>query len=633
VTSPQFIQQLYGYIHQLFTLDPNEPFKTGGKIVAIIGTLATIATTLVTKTYPWMRSKLDSHSIAKRIGAELYTKASLERAIKYYIPPYCQALDPGGAEEPRLIVNPKQKLFNFLDEALQHPTEYKFIFLLADSGMGKTSALINYYVRHIRRWRKPYNLFLIPLGITDVDERIEAIENKGNTVLFLDALDEDTLAIVDHIERLRILLKATSDFQRVLISCRTQFFSKDEEIPKETGRIKVGSRAAGEPAEYLFHKIYLSPFTDKQVASYLKHRYPFWNKRGRKDASAMVQKIPLLSARPMLLAHIDDLVQANRQIKYSFELYEEMVEAWLEREKGFIQNKESLRQFSELLAVNIFVHRRVRGVERIPKSELSILAKEWEIPIDEWKLSGRSLLNRDVEGNYKFAHRSIMEYLYVRRFLERDKNCVNTSWTHQMEIFLWEMLYDSFSKGQGRDFDTTVDESFMWSSDEEIQVLNNLLIRALGTLRLPKYPQAYDSDLIAMIIARLSSILLSRNSHNVSRAIIYRIDAPNYQLQQIVSYTNTTLVFSNDIQRIDKETLSILTESVKSSIDERDKVTENMVHKFIPAKGLASYPIHNYEGVVNYILVISSTSPNEIELFNSTYIKIILSDKRLKGMN
>src|ERR1051325_9210624 len=256
---PEFIRSLSEYVQQIFTLNPDEPFKTGGKVVAVAGTLVTFVTTFATKTYPWLRSKMAGRSVSKRIGAELYTVANIERAVRYYIPPFCQALDPAGAEEPRLVSNPKQKLFDYVDEALEHPTEYNFIILLADSGMGKTSALLNYYARHIRRWRKPYKLVLIPLGIPDADERILKVADKHETVLFLDALDEDTLAIVDHVERLRILLNATRDFQRVLISCRTQFFSKDEEIPRETGKIKVGTRAAGEPAEYLFHKIYLSP--------------------------------------------------------------------------------------------------------------------------------------------------------------------------------------------------------------------------------------------------------------------------------------------------------------------------------------------------------------------------------------
>ncbi|MDZ7289393.1 MAG: hypothetical protein ONB44_11190 [candidate division KSB1 bacterium] len=67
---------------------------------------------------------------------------------------------------------------------------------------------------------------VIPLGIKDADERIKAVAAKSDTVLFLDALDEDTLAIVDHRQRVLDLCDMTREFRRVLITCRTQFFPR-----------------------------------------------------------------------------------------------------------------------------------------------------------------------------------------------------------------------------------------------------------------------------------------------------------------------------------------------------------------------------------------------------------------------
>lgn len=166
---------------------------------------------------------------------------------------------------------------------------------------------------------------MVPLGIPDADERIKKIENKAKTSLFLDALDEDTRAMVDHIERIRLLILETHEFRKVIITCRTQFFSNDEEIPRETGVLKITARPAGESAQQLFYKIYLAPFSDEQVRAYLKRRYPLWRWKKRRQAFRMVSKIPLLSARPMLLAHIDDLVSIDRSFSFSYELYEDMV--------------------------------------------------------------------------------------------------------------------------------------------------------------------------------------------------------------------------------------------------------------------------------------------------------------------
>jgi hypothetical protein len=268
-------------------------------------------------------------------------------------------------------------------------------------------------------------------------------------VLFLDALDEDTLAIVDHRQRILDLCEQTKEFRRVLMTCRTQFFPRAEEEPRRTGVVKLTSISAGKAGEYIFHKLYLSPFDDGQVKKYLRKRYSIWRWLKRRRAKQVADKIPQLTARPMLLAHIDDLLASGREFNYSFQLYEEMVEAWLTREEGRVEGlqKEPLREFCERLAIELFVQRQEKKEERLPHDAIEPLAKKFEIELEGWKLSGRSLLNRDAEDNFKFAHRSIMEYLFVKRFLELPvAQRPELTWTDQMKRFLWEMVQANAQK-------------------------------------------------------------------------------------------------------------------------------------------------------------------------------------------
>ena len=164
----------------------------------------------------------------------------------------------------------------------------------------------------------------------------------------------------------------------------------------------------------------------------------------------MVEAIPNLSVRPMLLAHVNDLIEKDKIVTSSYELYEEMVDAWLEREEGILENleKEPLRKFSEQLAVNLYVNRKQRGAEWIhrDKEELVELARQWNIPLNDWQLTGRSLLNRDADGNFKFAHRSIMEFLFVKQFIEGNKACKNIPWSDQIQTFLWERVNEYLNR-------------------------------------------------------------------------------------------------------------------------------------------------------------------------------------------
>jgi hypothetical protein len=175
----------------------------------------------------------------------------------------------------------------------------------------------------------------------------------------------------------------------------------------------------------------------------------------------------------MLLAHIDDLIKTEREFRFPFELYEEMVEAWLEREKGFISETNKLREFSERLAVNLYLNSGKRKSEQVAKDELTDLAEQWNIRIDSWKLTGRSLLNR-AGDEYKFAHRSIMEYLYVKRFADGDKETVQKEWTDQMDKFLWEMIYKEVT-----DFDGTVSRfCAYWAYDQLIRTISKYARRS-----------------------------------------------------------------------------------------------------------------------------------------------------------
>ena len=67
-------------------------------------------------------------------------------------------------------------------------------------------------------------------------------------------------------------MEACEDYRKVIVTCRTQFFPKDEEIPRETGIVRVGPRKAGESASYEFWKLYLAgnPLNEESTSTHLK---------------------------------------------------------------------------------------------------------------------------------------------------------------------------------------------------------------------------------------------------------------------------------------------------------------------------------------------------------------------------
>lgn len=421
----------------------NELWTSPAMIVAIIAALAAIASAIAAfmALKPQRIARKRGERIAASDGARVYPIEVIERATEFYVEPDSMSVDPGGVEqEMKKVMATRENLTEAVDRYLSMSDTYRYMFLLADSGMGKTAFMLNYYARNLERpERKRRPIVIIPLGIPDANERIAAVENKHRVTLFLDAFDEDTQAIDNHKKRIADLMHRCRDFARVLITCRTQFFPSDKEITRDTGIVRFSPVQAGVPkGNYEFWKVYLAPLTDNQVDRYLEKRYPFYKRGMRKKARTLVDKIPLLSVRPMLLTHIPDLIEQNREIRNASEMYEVMIDAWLVRESKWV-DPEQLKPFSEKIALDIYKNAERRKAEYISMGELEQLASAWEISLQSWQLTGRSLLNRDAEGNWKFSHRSIMEYLVVKQIVAAPNSFEQLALTDQMQHFLLEL--------------------------------------------------------------------------------------------------------------------------------------------------------------------------------------------------
>jgi hypothetical protein len=412
-----------------------------------------------------LRAYIQTHRNLRALKNSNYNENDFKRVTSIYVKPYTIDMDPCEAKDLRYTHGTRECIFSFMDRLLNESTD-KYNILLADSGMGKTAFLLNYFARHYRtRRRRKYKIFLFPLGSQrnqpnqDLEQYIHTIpkEERKDAVLFLDAFDEDQEAINNHHNRLIQIFNLASEFRSVLITCRTQFFTKDEEIPNETGVVKVTCTTMNESRTYKLYKFYIAPFNHKQVTKYIHQKFPFFflhiqkNERGfkrkhwlqpvfwpRRRAWRVINKISDLRFRPMILTYIDYLMEINKEMNSLAQIYEAIVDGWLERETPII-DKDAVRTFCEKMAVELFDKYHS---DRIPGSELELLAKQFGINLPQWQLGGRSLLNRDATGNYKFAHRSIMEYLYAYQIITAGISANAYAWNSELLIrqFVVEMI-------------------------------------------------------------------------------------------------------------------------------------------------------------------------------------------------
>ena len=367
--------------------------------------------------------------MAESDSAPSFTTHEIKAALRNYVQPDCAQADPSEEDDIRRVADVRESVMGAVDRFIEHGGERRFMLLLADTGMGKTTFCLNYY-RHAWR-KKKWPAAIISLGRDDALEKVKQINDKRNVILLLDALDEDPKAIKNGGERISEIMRRVSEFRAVVITCRSQFFPDDASVPFQTGVSIITPRKAGDAPGYKFYRLYLLPFSEKQIRVYIDRTFSLWNASNRSSAQRLVREIPELSARPMLLALIPDLIRTKSKFSDLYDLYSFMVEQWLLRESRWI-GREILLEASKILAVSMYTT-RIGSRDRISAQELKeILEPHIAESSDFHFLTARSLLNRDSNGRFKFAHRSIMEYLFVRAAIDGNSACFEVPWSNFM---------------------------------------------------------------------------------------------------------------------------------------------------------------------------------------------------------
>jgi formylglycine-generating enzyme required for sulfatase activity len=383
------------------------------------------------------------NSKAARDLAPYFDYQKVKASRELFIPTQFQNQSPTLEEEPGFshrFVSKNRLIPFFMKTAFDEKKESdKFYLLLGDSGMGKTTFMINLYVQYTSffNFGRKHQIRLYPFGDARILEQIKNIkaEEVPNTILLLDAFDEDKKLIPparpdgmtdDERFRRRLdeVIEAVRDFREVVITSRTQYFPEPK---SDSYELKIPR--FDEKGFHKLAKLYLSPFDGKEIKRYLNKKYgvlKFWNRKKRRSAAAIVNNSPKLMVRPMLLSYIDYLVESNQGFKNNYQIYETLIDKWVEREANKRKHqtsarekfKQDLHQYSRLVAVEIYRQRQQTAMLHLRKEAALAIARTNKIDLQDYEITGQSLLTRDAEQNWKFAHKSILEYFIAKQALE-----------------------------------------------------------------------------------------------------------------------------------------------------------------------------------------------------------------------
>lgn len=347
---------------------------------------------------------------------------------KFYIEPHCQHINPADEDEEEpisVVTSPVFKTINmFLNGEFSNRGDGRSqMLVLADAGMGKTSLLLMFKLSHITSFfPRNTDCQLFKLGKSTMMD-IKNIEQPTKTILLLDALDEDPEAWDDFRGRLLEILRNTSTFKRVIISCRTQFFPNNEIDPfKRIGKIKIGG--------YVCPMIFLSLFNDESVNNYLNKRFIHDDEK-KNNAHNVIKAMGSLSFRPLLLSYIDGFIESEKTEWSEYEIFSTLIEAWLMREEnklleyGYNINHKDLF----LACLSIAKIMQMKKERTITESEFQEYKKDFPelANLEKIDLGGRSLLNKNSDGNYRFSHFSFQEFIVAYGVINKIYSLPNNS--------------------------------------------------------------------------------------------------------------------------------------------------------------------------------------------------------------
>lgn len=409
-----------------------------------------------------------------------------EESQRQYIETQFLSTPPHEFDEPNkaTTATTREPMDKFCDRIFKdnNPNERVYM-VLAGSGMGKTTFMVNVFCHYVKQnmTRKGMNLDIRLLRLDDekVLEDIKNISEDGSikpdkTILLLDALDENRYASENFLEFKHKLEDAMEPFGLVMITCRDQFFDNEKSIPTLTNWVSVTK----DKNLISYNKIYISPFSDEDIKKYLALKYK--NRTKRKQASQIAEKCKVLMARPLLLSYMDDLLDGNFEFKTIYEIYRVLIDKWLQREVNKIQSEEArceqkkmLYRFSVRIARTIYENWKDTKSMLLNPEQMEDFMTRFNYSKVPYELKRRSLINRNVSGYYKFAHKSFLEFFLAQEYYHNPTSDFEFEGMDMARRFYEEMCISDFWDWQGNGYIKLVQVKNKRYGDEDCLDINS----------------------------------------------------------------------------------------------------------------------------------------------------------------
>jgi len=255
---------------------------------------------------------------------------------------------------------------------------------------------------------------------------LERMLSEGRFVILLDGLDEMTVRLDPYVLRcnLRAIASLLGCGSRILLTARTRTFRDLQEVKEVFVRPGRWTSSSRDPEALEIQVVRLKLFDQQQVEAYLRAH----SRRGWKGTMARIDhdglgelaRLPL--ALHMLAQTLPGLTARHGGLDSLAAVFEHAVVLWAQQEAvRMCIPKDDLLHLLEELAYQLWLHNQPQINYRQMEPGLAPLlengdsGRACQVELNPHGIGNSLFLIRDAQGNYRFTHRTIQEYLLVRR--------------------------------------------------------------------------------------------------------------------------------------------------------------------------------------------------------------------------
>jgi hypothetical protein len=408
--------------------------------------------------------------------------------------------------------------------------ERNHLSILGDFGSGKTWFCQHYAYLAAKRYLADSTHHRIPILISlrnysrayDVEQLItDAIINRygialaagyktfatlnkaGRLLIIFDGFDEMEQRVNDYrttVENFWELAKVAYPASKVLLTCRIAYFRHRREEKRTLSpqhnqvNVAAGDRVINLHSQGHFEVVYLQKFSYTDIRMAIQKRLPDkWEPVF--DKITRLSNLHDLASRPVLLdmiaktlPQIEDASQINQATLYEIYLDTLMHRRW--NDKVDYISPENRLFFMQELAWEMFTTQRLtisfsEFPERV-KKHFNLQNNVRQGAFFERDIRSQSYLVRDNEGNYRFAHKSFMEYFVARKLVFDNPD-------FDLVSFVVEELVEGLPEDHGWLYwEQTL--KFVWHLGSSGQILKDSITRHSIPLIFDKLIAFYESE-------------------------------------------------------------------------------------------------------------------------------------------